>query len=464
MNKSSPKISVIVPVYNTYKYLKRCIGSILNQTFQDLEIIIINDGSTDKSLQLLKKYSKLDKRVKIYTQENQGLSQARNNGIQLSKCKYITFVDSDDELPLDALENQYKNALTNKSDLVVGDIIYAGKNYQQLKKMKNHKDNVRAVFRKNIALSACCKLYKKSLLTKNNLYFTKNILYEDRDFTVKLFYYASNISFSSSLSYIYYYQQDHSISNSIKTKNIKDAIKILDKIYLFLCEKKIYCRYKYDFTYFTANLIKSLIAIAIKQPNREIVADSLLEHVHILSSFMDKNTTKKISKNHKNNYIIFIVLLLDFLSVKNMTLQKIKEKIPIYFSPKYSQYIYSSIVENKSGNLEFFIINFLITNHIKKIVIYGAGEIFLQLEEKLKQADIKILHVIDKKAQKKEFWQNGYKVKSKSSLLKLNPKIPIIIASFAFADEIVKDLEGYKKENGLKNEIYDLHRCLKKRG
>lgn len=461
MNKINPKISIIVPVYNTHKYLDRCISSIINQTFKDLEIIIINDGSTDKSLQLLKKYAKLDNRIKIHTQQNQGLSQTRNNGIHLSQCKYITFIDSDDELPLDALENQYKNALTNKSDLVVGDIIYAGKNYQQLKKMKNHEDNLKAVFRKNIALQVCCKLYKKSLLTKHNLYFTKDKLYEDRDFTVKLFYYASNISFSNSLSYIYYYQQDNSISNLIQTKNIHDAIKILNKIYKFLYKQNIYDRYKYDFTYFALHLIKSIVAIAIKQPDRYILVDSFLEHVDTLSSFINKDTTKQIYTNHKNNYIVFMVLMLNFLSTANLTLQQIKKRIPIYFHPKYSFYIYNSVIKNKSGNLEFFIVNFLASNHITKIVIYGAGEIFLRLEKKLKQMDIEILHIIDKKAENKEFTIGKYKVKSKSSL-KSNPNTPIFIASFAYADEIVKDLKKYKKENGLKNDIYDLHRCIKK--
>ena len=98
-----PKISIIVPIYNTAKYLKRCLDSIMQQSLEDIEIIAINDGSTDNSLEILQKLSKKDARIKIYTQQNQGLSVARNKGIELAKAEVISFVDSDDTIQKDML-------------------------------------------------------------------------------------------------------------------------------------------------------------------------------------------------------------------------------------------------------------------------------------------------------------------------------------------------------------------------
>ena len=91
-----PKISVIVPIFNVEKYLKECLESIINQTFKDIEIICINDGSTDNSLDILNQYAEKDNRIKVITQSNQGLSAARNTGIKYANGEYISFIDSDD--------------------------------------------------------------------------------------------------------------------------------------------------------------------------------------------------------------------------------------------------------------------------------------------------------------------------------------------------------------------------------
>ena len=91
-----PKISVIIPVYNVEKYLRECLDSLLNQTFKDIEIICVNDGSTDGSLNILNEYASKDSRFIIINQNNQGLSAARNNGLNVAKGDYVAFLDSDD--------------------------------------------------------------------------------------------------------------------------------------------------------------------------------------------------------------------------------------------------------------------------------------------------------------------------------------------------------------------------------
>ena len=96
MKSNKKLVSVIVPIYNVEAYLERCVISILNQTYENIEVILINDGSTDRSLDLAKRLEKKDKRIVLVSQDNQGLSAARNSGIKIARGEYITFVDSDE--------------------------------------------------------------------------------------------------------------------------------------------------------------------------------------------------------------------------------------------------------------------------------------------------------------------------------------------------------------------------------
>jgi len=115
------KVSVVIPVYNTYKYLPECLESVINQTLADIEIICINDGSTDFSSKILEEYASKDKRIKIISQNNQGLSCARNRGLEIARGEYIYFLDSDDKITLTALEELYDIAEKNKLDIIYFD-------------------------------------------------------------------------------------------------------------------------------------------------------------------------------------------------------------------------------------------------------------------------------------------------------------------------------------------------------
>lgn len=117
------KISVIIPVYNVEMYLEQCVNSVMNQTLDDIEIICVNDGSTDNSLHILKELATKDKRLKIINQENLGLSEARNRGIKEAIGKYISFIDSDDWIDVDFLEKLYSAAEENQADIAAAGII-----------------------------------------------------------------------------------------------------------------------------------------------------------------------------------------------------------------------------------------------------------------------------------------------------------------------------------------------------
>ena len=113
------KISIIMPIYNTETYLRESVNSILNQTFEDFELICIDDGSTDNSLNILKELSENDSRLRIISQENRGAGFSRNKGMKLSQGDYICFIDSDDYIVPEYLERTYENIISNDSDIVM---------------------------------------------------------------------------------------------------------------------------------------------------------------------------------------------------------------------------------------------------------------------------------------------------------------------------------------------------------
>lgn len=236
------KISVIIPVYNVERYLRECLDSIINQTYRNLEIICIDDGSPDNSINILKDYSKIDNRIFIKQQQNRGLSKARNEGIKISTGKYLIFVDSDDWLPLDAIELLYKKIKKENSDIVIGGRITIT-NFKRENFIPTGED-INFTFEKYLEYSmkkkefravAWGKLYKKEIIEKNNLEFPKGLLYEDLLFVLKYLYYSEKISILS--KEIYYYRNNNlnSIVNTIKIKDL-DSLEIIEKLEKFLEE------------------------------------------------------------------------------------------------------------------------------------------------------------------------------------------------------------------------------------
>lgn len=167
------KISVIVPVYNVERYLKRCIESIINQTYKDLEIILVDDGSTDSSGNICDEYKKIDKRISVIHKKNGGLSDARNEGLKVVTGTYIAFVDSDDFLDLDMYEYMQKNIEKENADIVIcgTKIDYDnGKIIVKSSKKLEEFDTKRALIElnsfKTFDMSVWNKLYKKSVIDR----------------------------------------------------------------------------------------------------------------------------------------------------------------------------------------------------------------------------------------------------------------------------------------------------------
>ena len=178
------EISVIVPVYNTSKYLEACLASLSAQTWKDFEIIAVNDGSSDASLEILTEYAKKEPRLKVISQDNQGIGAVRNLGIQLASGSYITFIDSDDTIYPNMLERLYEKATAENLDIVVCDYTERYETNDEQKRISlpdfepcSLKENPQLFF--HINSSPWNKLYRTSLFHEYVISFPQNLKYED---------------------------------------------------------------------------------------------------------------------------------------------------------------------------------------------------------------------------------------------------------------------------------------------
>ena len=181
MNKNNISVSVIVPVYNVALFLADCLDSIVNQTLQNIEIIAINDGSTDKSAEILEQYAQKDKRIKVITQENKGLSAARNVGINEAQGEFISFVDSDDWIDPAFLEKLYQAATAQKADIACCG--YYGYGSQgavtDIFEFKNEFEAISLQDKIKLNVVVWNKIYNREKLIKNNLFFREGVRFED---------------------------------------------------------------------------------------------------------------------------------------------------------------------------------------------------------------------------------------------------------------------------------------------
>ena len=195
------KISIIIPIYNSEKYLSECINSVIKQSFSDFELLLINDGSTDKSIQICESFAQIDARIRVFNKENGGVSSARNFGIKQAKGDWICFVDSDDTIDATHLEN-FDISTSNEVELVV-------QGFLRWRKIRNFIEGyyVRDEFIKHAIIypfGPCSKIYKKSVLMENKILFSKDINYgEDELFNLLYLVYTNNIQFINKNTYNY---------------------------------------------------------------------------------------------------------------------------------------------------------------------------------------------------------------------------------------------------------------------
>lgn len=220
--------SMIVPIYKVEKYLVKCVESLINQTFVDIEIILVDDGSPDKCPQICDKYAKQDSRIKVIHKTNGGLSDARNVGIINAEGEYIIFVDSDDYIDKDACE-RIALYVKQQPDVIVTDGIVEGgtsnllhykvligKEYLGIDYIKE------SIINGNLPMAAWLYIYRKSFLIDNHLLFKKGIFHEDEQFTPRALLKAKKVIYSDIAHYHYVLRENSIMTSSDKRKNAID--------------------------------------------------------------------------------------------------------------------------------------------------------------------------------------------------------------------------------------------------
>lgn len=287
------KVSIILPVYNSENFLKECLNSLLNQTYENIEIVCVNDGSNDNSLCILEEYSKKDDRIKVFSQENKGVASARNYALSQCSGEYITFMDSDDIVCADSIEKSLACAIKNESDIVIN-YLYS---YDY--------------FHRNIEDFACLEPWrmflKKEFLDKNDLKFSENIeIGSDGVFANKVFALANKISKNYAKISYQYRQHKGQITKRIPLNNTR----LIENIKKWLGDlKEFYCQ---------NNLIETkqylLMNFLMEQPLhyylfQNLSNDEKKEIFKLIHSFVKENNLEKKFNKRDRRSIFFYVFL-----------------------------------------------------------------------------------------------------------------------------------------------------------
>ena len=223
------KVSIVVPVYNNEKYLNQCLDSICSQTLKDIEIILVNDGSTDSSPDICEEYAKLDNRIRVVHNKNAGMGNAYNTGIKLATGEYVGFIESDDFIDKHTYEDLYHLASKNNADIVKADWFNYTENYCEKSPALLFSNSYDVIAPSQIPwiltfqATVWSAIYKRDFIINKNIYFleTPGASYQDVGFTYKALTQAESIILSPNA--YYYYRQDNE-NASIKSKGKLEAI------------------------------------------------------------------------------------------------------------------------------------------------------------------------------------------------------------------------------------------------
>lgn len=254
---NEPLISIVIPVYNIEKYLQRCVDSVIGQTYKNIEVILVNDGSTDSCNEICSELKKVDKRIRVINKKNGGLSSARNAGMKEALGEYILFVDGDDTIDGNMCQEMIKTAINNKVDIVMCDYI----RIDSKDKIEEYSEDIREglylkkdikeeIFNKLIMrecidygpfLSVWVFLYKLDFLKRNNIEFDSKIRWsEDNIFSAIVGYNAESFYYMKGKYFYNYYRNDNSITTTYKKQAWEVYLLMNKKIKYYFENKKDY--------------------------------------------------------------------------------------------------------------------------------------------------------------------------------------------------------------------------------
>ena len=318
----NPLVSVVVPVYNVEKYLDRCVQSVVNQTYENLEIILVDDGSTDKSAPMCDSWAKADSRVKVVHKKNSGLGMARNTGLESACGKYIFFFDSDDYVNVETVEKCVATAEKNNSEVVIYglcDVYDDGKTSE--KEIVTYKtvyvgDEVKNevlpgmfTYSMGFGISSCGKMYSLSKIKELNLKFKseKEIISEDAYFILELFSHINNVSIIKESLY-YYYKRSNSLTHSYKAdrqkKNDVFLIKCIELAHQNNLSQQVIDHITARYHMYSITAMKQIVASDLSAKEKELELNRVLK-----SKVLHDSLTDGALRLHNKRLSLFYVLL-----------------------------------------------------------------------------------------------------------------------------------------------------------
>lgn len=321
------KLSIIIPVFNVEKYIDNCITSCCKQNLpkNEYEIIVINDGSTDNSLNIINNLSQKIPNITIISQKNKGLSAARNQGLSIAKGEYVWFIDSDDWIKHNCLKTICELCLNNKLDVLAINAANAPTD-NSLKRIRINNCNSNIVNGKkyllesNIQLCAPFYIIKRSLLIEKNLLFFDGILHEDIEYTPRLLYQANRLLFLDKILY-YVYQNPNSITRSINPKKSFDLITVCSKLSEF--SDKIEVTYKIRISDIISTSINNALFNSYKMDKSTIylLNKALYENKKIFYHLISSSLIK-----YKIEGILFLMIPKQYTKIYSLMRLFIKNK------------------------------------------------------------------------------------------------------------------------------------------
>lgn len=299
------KVSIIVPFYNVEKYIEKCLTSLVNQTLEEIEIILVNDGSKDNSIKVAKDFEqKYPAKIRYYEKPNGGLGDARNFGIKFAKGEYIAFLDSDDYVEPTMYEEMYEMAIKEKSDMVECNFWWEYPNKKKEDIGVEYKNQNDMLLKARVV--AWNKLIKKEIYEKHpEARFAVGLRYEDVEGFYKILPYINKVSFVRK-PFIHYVQRNNSISNTQNKKN-EEMFIVLDNVLNYYKEKNIYEKFEkeleYTYTrYLLCSSLKRISKIQEKQVRKDLLEKTWNE---LNTKFPDWKKNKMLNSNWslKNMYI-----------------------------------------------------------------------------------------------------------------------------------------------------------------
>lgn len=300
-------ISVIVPVYNVSKYLPKCLNSILNQSYTNLEVIVINDGSTDDSGAICEEFQGKDSRIKVIHKKNGGLSSARNAGLEVASGEFVGFIDSDDWIERDFFALLHEGITKNNSDIAVVQFLKI-RNFEKIEVQTSsfnewtvfsRESAMKAMFDKSIGYSAVNKLYRKHLF--DGIRYPEGFLMEDKGTTYKLIHRSDKVAVNMSTKY-HYYLRDNSIMRSQFSERSFDSFLFHEEMIAFIDMKypelSTLVREKYGHT-----AIKSLLNVIASRCTQQ-------EHIDRCLTVLNENRKYILSGNASSNNIKLFSLVI----------------------------------------------------------------------------------------------------------------------------------------------------------